>query len=134
MERGPVGMAVAGGLAAGFATFGAVALTGPGRALLAKLLPAQGEGPNVDPANPGFYIIEFTGQTADGEKVHTRLEGDGDPGYGSTSKMLAESAVCLALDDVSVDGGFWTPSSAMGDPLLERLTLRGGLTLSELSA
>jgi saccharopine dehydrogenase (NAD+, L-glutamate forming) len=127
-------MAAASSLAAGFATFGAVALTGPGRGLLAMMLPSQGEGPVVDPANPGFYIIEFTGETADGEEVHTRLEGDGDPGYGSTSKMLAESAACLALDrdKIKVKGGFWTPASAMGAPLLKRLQERGGLSFTEL--
>jgi short subunit dehydrogenase-like uncharacterized protein len=50
-----------------------------------------------------------------------------DPGYGSTSKMLGEAAVCLALDDLPVEGGFWTPASAMGQALLERLTTSAGL-------
>ncbi len=134
-RKGPMGLAAASGIAAGFMTFGAVAITGPGRALLAKLLPSQGEGPSVDPANPGFYIIDFIGQTTNGNQVHTRVEGDGDPGYGSTSKMLAESAVCLVLDESELadDGGFWTPASAMGDALLARLQDRGGLTFTTLS-
>lgn len=133
-RKGAMGFTIASSIAAGFATFGMVALTGPGRKLLSMMLPAQGEGPVVDPDNPGFYVIEFHGETANGEKLHTRLEGDGDPGYGSTSKMLAESAVCLALDgaDISGGGGFWTPASAMGEPLLKRLQDLGGLTFTTL--
>ncbi len=50
-----------------------------------------------------------------------------DPGYGSTSKMLAESALCLAKDDIKVGGGIWTPASAMNELLLERLTNNAGL-------
>ena len=98
------------------------------------MLPAQGEGPEVDPENPGFYIIDFYGETASGQVLRTRVEGDGDPGYGSTSKMLAESAVCLALDDeaITVGGGFWTPASAMGEPLLVRLQKLGGLSFSTI--
>ena len=54
--------------------------------------------------------------------------GDRAQRYGSTSKMLGESAVCLALDPVNVDGGFWTPASAMGELLLSRLTANAGLS------
>ena len=64
----------------------------------------------------------------DGELMHVRIKGDRDPGYGSTSKMLAESAVCLALDEAAVGGGFWTPSTAMGARLLGRLTDNAGLS------
>lgn len=132
-RNGVLGFAVASSIAAGFAAFGAVALTGPGRKLLAMLLPSQGRGPKVDPNDPGLYVIDFHGETSSGEEIHTRLEGDGDPGYGSTSKMLAESAVCLALDgdQITVGGGFWTPASAMGVPLLKRLQALGGLSFSQ---
>jgi len=58
------------------------------------------------------------------------VTGDRDPGYGSTAKMLGESAVCLARDALSVGGGFWTPASAMGDALLARLQERAGLDFS----
>lgn len=130
--KGAKGYAIAMGIAAGFIAFGAVALTGLGRKLLGVALPSQGEGPKVDPENPGFYTIDFHGETASGKKIHTRVTGDGDPGYGSTAKMLAESAVCLALDDdqIAVEGGFWTPASAMGEPLLARLQAQGGLTFT----
>ena len=53
-----------------------------------------------------------------------------DPGYGSSSKMLAESAVCLAKDKLSSNSGILTPSSAMGDHLLKRLEENAGLTFS----
>ncbi len=105
-------------------------ITGVGRKLLGLFLPAQGEGPNVDPNDPGFYNILFIGKTASGEIIKTHLHGDADPGYGSTSKMLAESAACLALDKIPTKGGFWTPASAMGDALLGRLQNNAGLTFT----
>lgn len=105
-------------------------ITAPGRKVLGWLLPEQGKGPVVDPDNPGFYDIQFNGETASGVSMIARLTGDADPGYGSTSKILAESAVCLALDELETKGGFWTPSSAMGDALLTRLSENAGLNFS----
>lgn len=125
---GLAGRVKAMGVVSAFMLFAGVAITRPGRALLAKLLPSQGEGPNVDPENPGFYQIEFHGKTDDGQTISTQVNGDADPGYGSTSKMLAESAVCLALDELPAAGGFWTPASAMGDSLLSRLQANAGVT------
>lgn len=106
----------------------------PGRKLLGFFLPEQGKGPLVDPANPGFYNIQFIGKTAAGKTFSTHLHGDGDPGYGSTSKMLAEAAVCLAQDKLNTKGGFWTPVSAMSDALLARLQTNAGLTFKVLRA
>jgi short subunit dehydrogenase-like uncharacterized protein len=59
-----------------------------------------------------------------GRQVHTRVSG-GDPGYGETSKMLGESALCLALDDNPDVSGQVTTVQAMGDRLLERLQTAG---------
>jgi len=56
------------------------------------------------------------------------VRGDRDPGYGSTSKMLAESAVCLAQDLLTSPGGVLTPASAMGEALLARLTENAGVS------
>jgi saccharopine dehydrogenase (NAD+, L-glutamate forming) len=42
--------------------------------------------------------------------------------------MLAESGVCLAIDDLSSDGGVLTPATAMGNALLARLQENAGLT------
>ena len=62
------------------------------------------------------------------------VKGDKDPGYGSTSKMIAESAICLARDvsHDAVGGGFWTTASAMGEPLIGRLQAKAGITFTLL--
>jgi len=125
---GAKGYAAAKAISTALKTIVVMGVTPPGRAILGVLLPSQGKGPKIDPDNPGSYQIQFNGETAKGESLVAKVTGDADPGYGSTSKMLAESAICLALDDLDVDGGFWTPSSAMGDALLERLTMQA-LTL-----
>jgi len=131
-SKGVKGYTSAKTISASIKTMMLLGLSGVGRKLLGLFLPAQGEGPEVDPENPGFYHIQFNGETANGEKVVTTLHGDGDPGYGSTSKMLAESGLCLALDELSTGGGFWTPASAMGDALLARLQSNAGLTFTSM--
>lgn len=119
-------------VAYGLMVFMGIAVTSLGRKLLSKILPSQGEGPDVNPDKPGFYVIQFHGQAADGSKLVAQVNGDADPGYGSTSKMLAESAICLALNehDIEVGGGFWTPASAMGAYLLERLEKHAGVSFT----
>ncbi len=124
---GVKGYAAAKAIAGGMKTMMLMGITSVGRKFLGLFLPAQGEGPKVDPQNPGFYHIQFNGETVDGQIFTTRLVGDGDPGYGSTSKMLAESGVCLALDALATKGGFWTPASALGGAYLARLQDAGGL-------
>ncbi|MFT5483930.1 MAG: short subunit dehydrogenase-like uncharacterized protein [Halieaceae bacterium] len=103
---------------------------GPTRNLLRRMLPAPGEGPSQKKREEGYYDIYIHGShPEDKDKdVRVRVCGDRDPGYGSTSKMLAEAAVCLAKDELEVGGGFWTPASALGGQLLERLEARAGLT------
>ena len=61
----------------------------------------------------------------------TEVSG-GDPGYGETAKMLAESALCLAFDDLPATAGQLTTATAMGDALIGRLT-RAGITFRTLS-
>ena len=103
--------------------------TRPTRALLEKFfLPKPGEGPSRELQQSGFFSLMQIGKLADGTVMRTRIAGDRDPGYGSTSKMLSESAVCLARDELTTEGGVWTPASAMGAPLLERLRRNAGLT------
>ena len=60
------------------------------------------------------------------------MTGDRDPGYGSTSKMLAESAVCLAKDNLDNTFGIITPSYAMGNNILERLVSNAGLSFKKI--
>ncbi len=101
----------------------------PTRKLLQTfVLPDPGEGPSPELQKTGFFNLMQIGELPDGTLIQTRITGDQDPGYGSTSKMLSECAVCLAKDDITVGGGVWTPASAMGGLLLERLRKNAGLT------
>ena len=89
-----------------------------------------GEGPSKEERENGYYDVMFVGQTAEGNRLTVTVKGDKDPGYGSTSKMIAESAVVLlTLPDLGA-GGIWTPGSILGAPLIERLEARAGLTFS----
>jgi short subunit dehydrogenase-like uncharacterized protein len=120
-------------LAAGAMTAGTAALAiAPLRALARRLLPSPGEGPSRETREKGSYEILLYGvNPEDRDKDMTaQVTGDMDPGYGSTSKMIAESAVCLAQDDLTCGGGIWTPASAMGEVLIARLQENAGLTFS----
>ncbi len=103
----------------------------PTRALLRRFaLPKPGEGPSAAQREKGRYEVLFFGQTSDGRRFTTRVTGDRDPGYGSTCKMLAETAVCLVqdIDRSATPGGVWTPGAAMGMTLVSRLREKAGLT------
>ncbi|MEM8659559.1 MAG: saccharopine dehydrogenase, partial [Pseudomonadota bacterium] len=87
-----------------------------------------GEGPTREQRENGFYDLLFVGQNSDGKTLRVSVTGDMDPGYGSTSKMIAESAVCLLLNPDLASGGIWTPAAALGMPLVDRLVANAGLT------
>jgi len=91
--------------------------------------PKPGEGPSKEERDSGHYDILFVGLMPDGARIDTVVTGDRDPGYGSTSKMLAESALCLA-QDVTGEGGVWTPGAIMGDALVKRLVAKAGMTFT----
>jgi len=93
--------------------------------------PRPGEGPSREVREAGFFDVLFVGRAADGEELRTVVKGDMDPGYGSTSKMVAESAICLVRDSPDLPGGFYTPASSMGFPLIERLQRYAGLSFGE---
>jgi short subunit dehydrogenase-like uncharacterized protein len=101
----------------------------PTRALIAQFaMPKPGQGPTKEQRETGMYDVLFAGKTDDGRTLRADVRGDKDPGYGSTSKMLAEAA--LVLRDTSrqtTPGGVWTPAAAMGDALIARLQERAGL-------
>lgn len=93
------------------------------------VLPKPGEGPSPKEQLEGSFDLLFMGTTPNGDTVKARVTGDRDPGYGSTGKMLAEAAACLAKDlPKKTKGGFWTPASLMGDKLVKRLEAHAGLT------
>ena len=94
------------------------------------LMPSPGEGPTEAQREAGYFNLRFYNTLADGRVVVGKVTGDKDPGYGSTCKMLAESAICLAKDETLNTYGVLTPSVAMGDVLLERLQANAGLTFS----
>jgi short subunit dehydrogenase-like uncharacterized protein len=86
-----------------------------------------GEGPSKEERETGFYDVLFVGSNAKGETIRVGVKGDKDPGYGSTSKMIAESAVCLLKNPEAASGGIWTPAAALGGLLIERLEQNAGL-------
>jgi short subunit dehydrogenase-like uncharacterized protein len=117
------------GMTAGLGGFMLVSSFDFGRSFLnRRILPKPGEGPSKQQRQAGFFNLLLVGKLADGSLMRARVTGDRDPGYGSTSKMLSESAICLARDDLPSRGGFWTPASAMGDALLIRLVDNAGLS------
>jgi len=115
------------GLVAGVGAVVALAQIPPARALLRKVR-GSGEGPSAEERAKGSFKVTFHGSSGD-HRVVTRVSG-GDPGYTETAKMVAESALCLALDGEklsprSSQGGVLTPAEAMGDVLIERLQKAG---------
>tara|TARA_Y100000768_G_scaffold104429_1_gene76485 strand:- start:991 stop:2196 length:1206 start_codon:yes stop_codon:yes gene_type:complete len=90
-------------------------------------MPKPGEGPGLEKRKNGFYNLRFYVTIDEKRKAFAKVIGDNDPGYGSTSKMLAESALCLAFDKLPENYGVVTPSFAMGKQLLERLRNNAGL-------
>jgi short subunit dehydrogenase-like uncharacterized protein len=117
-------------------------ITGPGEegeALAKRILaannrmaasagPKPGEGPSKEERENGRYDLLYVAIAPDGRQVRASIKGDRDPGYGSTSKMIAECAICLLRDSPDVKPGIWTPGAAMGERLIKRLVDHAGLT------
>jgi short subunit dehydrogenase-like uncharacterized protein len=87
-----------------------------------------GDGPSKEVRESGFYDLLFVAIGPDGRQVRAALKGDRDPGYGSTSKMISECAICLLRDTPDVPPGIWTPGAAMQHKLIKRLVDHAGLT------
>jgi saccharopine dehydrogenase (NAD+, L-glutamate forming) len=113
---------MAAGLVAGVGGVVALAQLPPTRNLLLKLKD-PGDGPSPEERAKAWFKVRFRGEGG-GRRVVTEVTG-GDPGYGETSKMLAESAMCLAHDDLPDGGGQLTPAVAMGQALIDRLVAAG---------
>jgi short subunit dehydrogenase-like uncharacterized protein len=90
--------------------------------------PKPGEGPSKEEREAGHYDLLFVGLAPDGRQVRIAVRGDRDPGYGSTSKMISECAICLLRDAPEVPAGIRTPGAAMGDKLIKRLVDHAGVT------
>lgn len=131
MKDGIKGKLTSYALSAGLLGFATAMMITPSRELLSKhVLPKSGSGPSKEEQENGYFDIRLFGQTANQDSIATKVTGDKDPGYGSTSRMLSQAALCLAQDisKEEVSGGFWTPASAMGDKLIERLEEHAGLS------
>ena len=88
--------------------------------------PQPGEGPSRESRENGNYDLLFCGDIDD-KSIHVSVTGDMDPGYGSTSKMIAESAICLVKECDDLKGGIYTSASSMGTKLIKRLEDNAGL-------
>ena len=97
--------------------------TGPGA-------PKPGEGPSKEERENGLYDLLYVAIAPDGRQVRASVKGDRDPGYGSTSKMISECAICLLRDTPDVPAGIWTPGAAMQHRLIKRLVDHAGLTFT----
>ncbi|MEM6485857.1 MAG: saccharopine dehydrogenase NADP-binding domain-containing protein [Pseudomonadota bacterium] len=120
-------------------------LTGPGdsgkslaeamasdRSMMSDDAPKPGEGPSREARENGHYAVIFLGETASGKTITGKVSGDMDPGYGSTSKMLSESAICLirGSQGTQTQGGIWTAAASIGDDLLAVLPKRAGVVFT----
>ncbi len=122
------------GVSAGMAGVLAAGAVAPLRSVVERYVAPPGSGPDEATRQKGFYDLRFLGETRDGRTLRTRVVGQGDPGYGSTSKILGQAAACLALDvpKHALRGGFWTPATALGDRLIERLRRHSDLVFEVL--
>jgi short subunit dehydrogenase-like uncharacterized protein len=92
--------------------------------------PKPGEGPSKEERENGLYDLLYVAIAPDGRQVRAAVKGDRDPGYGSTSKMISECAICLLRDTPDVPAGIWTPGAAMQHKLINRLVDHAGLTFA----
>ncbi|MEI4272640.1 saccharopine dehydrogenase NADP-binding domain-containing protein [Klenkia sp. LSe6-5] len=124
------GGGIAGAVTAGVVTGGLGAVLagmsfGPTAALLDKVLPAPGEGPDAAARARGFFRMVTTGATESGRRYRSVAAGQGDPGYAATAVMLGEAGLSLALDDLPDRAGSLTPATAFGEVLVQRLRAAG---------
>lgn len=121
-------------------------LTGPGEKgeMAAKAVAADksmassklkpGDGPSREERENGMFDVLFVGFNGSGEALTVSVKGTMDPGYGTTSKMIAETAVCLVRHPDAASGGIWTPGAALQDLLIERLEKNAGMSFSQESS
>jgi short subunit dehydrogenase-like uncharacterized protein len=125
--KGPKGLVVASAMTAGLGVFALGLATKPTRNLMKRILPSPGEGPSKEARDRGFFVTRLIGFGEGDPKTRllATIRGKSDPGYGETAKMISESAISLAKDDVARAGGILTPASCMGMVLVDRLRRAG---------
>ena len=131
MGKGVKGYIRATSLLMGLGIFALSVFITPTRKILQKfILPKPGQGPSLEAQRDGYFDINLIGISESTGKLCLKVTGDTDPGYGCTAKMLAHSALSLAFDapQKNSDGGFLTPSSALGTALVVRLKKYAGMT------
>ena len=110
--------------------------SGPMRAFLnATVLPKPGEGPSREAREEGEFEFHLIARTRSGHRLMLLVSGDRDPGYGSSSRMIGEVAVCLAQDlsKSALSGGFWTPGAAIAERIIPRLIENAGMKFALLT-
>jgi len=136
LPGGLKGMAAAGAIAGGLLGLLVATQLPLVRPWLENKMPKPGEGPSKAEREAGFFVMRLLGESTTGTSLVATVSHNRDPGYGSTSVMLAESALCLAKDPLQTAGGLLTPASALGVHLLERLQEAGmtWMVVDDLSA
>ncbi|RLT97462.1 saccharopine dehydrogenase family protein [Ketobacter sp.] len=133
--KGLPGMVLAAGATAALGSLIGLSALKMTRPLIKKILPKPGKGPSLRTIENGYFVMRATGTTSDGRRLVMDVEGEKDPGYGATARMLGEAALCLAADSSNqvVGGGFWTPSTAMGEALVTKLSQHAGIRFREVA-
>lgn len=90
--------------------------------------PKPGEGPSKEEREAGFYDVLFRGEYPDGRTIHYGVKGRYDPGYGSTSRMIAETGI--ALLSCTATGGLSLPGALLGEALVKRLEDHAEITFA----
>jgi short subunit dehydrogenase-like uncharacterized protein len=123
LRGGVKGLVFGAAMAAGMGALVASQVFRPTKKLVQRLLPSPGEGPDQAARDAGFFRFRIEGETLEGQRVHAKVVGTADPGYGETAKMLSHAALCLAQDEAKLPkrAGVLTPATAMGMTLVERL-------------
>ena len=137
MQDGVKGQLISYGLSAGIMGFVTAMTFKRSREFLTNhVLTKSGDGPSQSEQDNGYFDVRFFGKTANNDTITTKVTGNKDPGYGSTSQMLAQSALCLAQDipKDDIEGGFWTPASAMGEKLIQLLKNHAGITFEVIES
>ncbi|HSJ46490.1 MAG TPA: saccharopine dehydrogenase NADP-binding domain-containing protein [Euzebyales bacterium] len=117
----------AAGMAAGIAVGLGAMRVGPARAVLDRLLPAPGEGPDRARRERGHFRFDLHAATVTGARYRVRFAARGDPGYAATSVMMGECALALVVDRAALPdaAGVLTPATGIGVVLADRLRAVG---------